>query len=120
VDTDVNYDRSWSFHDGMSGRLREGFNRGEEVLQVTTYLKFCCELHDLPHLFKPLISGALRDTERSGVKDTAEILVQVLCEMVHVPLVESLYEIVYELELRGYGACWVRHLGEAIEGGGPI
>jgi hypothetical protein len=104
----------------MAGRLREGFNRGEGVLQVTTYLKFGCEAHDLLHSFEPLISGTLLDTERSGVIDKAEILVQVFRDKVHVPLDESPYEIVYELELRGYGACWVRHLSEAIEGGGPV
>ena len=70
-----------------------------------TCLEVSGECDDPRHILKPFLSGEFPRAERSGVHDTTKILVQVFCDNVHVRFRDSLYEIIYELELGRCGAC---------------
>lgn len=68
-------------------------------------------------MLKVLLLILLRLADGSRVSDTAVVLVQEPCDVVHIPVFESLDKRVYELELRGIGGFRASHRDEGILGG---
>lgn len=61
------------------------------------------KIDELCDALKPLVPILLRQAERSGVGDTANVLVPVFCHMARVFIIVPLDERAYELNLRGIG-----------------
>ena len=67
-------------------------------------------------VLKPIFPGLFRLTEGLGVNDTAMVLVQVLRDRPHLPLLEALSQLIYELDLGRISDSWTGHRYEAIRG----
>ena len=111
-------DLSRSLYDRVDGRLREGLSHREWGLVAanTTYLVLCPEADDPRERFKPLLSALLWPTCRSRIGDMAIILVQGLRNNVQIYLFESMTPLVHESDLWGFGAFWIGHWNEGIDG----
>ena len=116
--TDVSDDLSRSLYYRVDGRLREGLSHREWGLVAanTTYLVLCPEADDPRERFKPLLSALLWPTYRSRIGDMAIILVQGLRNNVQIYLFESMTPLVHESDLWGFGAFWIGHWNEGIDG----
>ena len=86
----------------------------KEVLAATgaTHLEARPKFDDHRSFSKPFLPGFLGFAERSGVNDVAIVLVQVFCDMIHVPLFESFNHGLDYLNLRGIR---VRHGTKRLE-----
>ena len=82
-----------------------------------TYLEFGPKADNPRKAVKPLFSGLLWPANGPRVSDMAIVLVQVLCDEVQVPLLESVTPLVHEFDLGGLGAFFVGHWDEGIDGG---
>jgi hypothetical protein len=95
----------------------QGFSRweGNVNLRFATYVKLRGKFKNLCHILEPLLSGDIRDAQRSRVDGTAKVLVQVFGDEVEVRLSEPPDELAHESDLRGIGVFEAeRHLGEAM------
>lgn len=72
----------------------------------------------LCNMLEPLLPGLHWLANGSGVSDTTMVLVKVFCDMVYIPLLESLNERADEFDLRGIGGWRAGHWGKAIVDGG--
>jgi len=102
----MNNDLSRSVYDGMDGRLREEFNRGEEGSSSVNaaYRILSQKAENAGEVFKPLLSSLLWLTERLRVACAAKVLVRVLRDRVHVsPFKRRTPFAQDEFNLRGLG-----------------
>lgn len=76
---------------------------GKDVQQLSlTCHNVDPKVHDLCGVLEILLFRLLRFTNRSGVGDTTMVLVQVFCDVGHVPLSKFLAKRAHELRLRAF------------------
>lgn len=105
-ETDMGYDLSLSFNDGVGGSLLEKFSIGWAGVTNITYVHTFPTLHELFHVGRPLIPGLFLPFERLGVLDIPEVFMEGLLEMFHVLFYPGNTPFGHELHFSGVG---VRH-----------
>ena len=103
----------WRVRYGRESATAKGILLAADI----TYLVRSPDVENPLRMFKPLLFGFIWLAQGSRVTGIAVVLVQELCEKIHVLVSECTIPLVHEFDLWRIGAFWGGHWDEATRGG---